>query len=115
MRFTKAPPPRKRKHYSNAVTDDPAFRQLLKAMRGDVARAALSFDLADAEQLKVAHPWRVAVDALRKIIKDENLPYVSTKYRTESGGWAVQVVRKGDEKPAATPAAMEEGREVKSA
>ena len=45
----KAPPPRKRKHYSNAVTDDPAFRQL----------AALSFDLNEAEKLKIAHPWRV--------------------------------------------------------
>jgi hypothetical protein len=111
MRFTKAPPPRKRKRYSNAVTDDPAFRQLLKAMHAGTPRAALSFDLDEAEKLKIAHPWRVAADALRKIIKDENLPYVSTKYRTESGGWAVQVVRKEGERPAA----MEEGRTARSA
>src|SRR5215471_12069388 len=111
MRFTKAPPPRKRKHYRNSVTDDPAFVQLLRAMRGGVARAALSFDLNEAEKLKIAHPWRVAADALRKIIKDESLPYASTKYRTESGGWAVQVVRKQDEEQAAT----EEGPAAKSA
>lgn len=111
MRFTKAPPARKRKHYANAVTDDPAFGQLLKAMHAGTPRAALSFDLNEAEKLKIAHPWRVAADALRKIIKDENLPYVSTKYQTESGGWAVQVVRQEDEKPAA----MEEGRTAKSA
>jgi hypothetical protein len=105
MRFTKAPPPRKRKHYSNVVTDDPAFRELLKAMHGGTPRAALSFDLDDAEKLKIAHPWRAAADALRKIIKAETLPYVATKYRTDSGGWAVQVVRKEDERSAA----MEEG------
>jgi hypothetical protein len=111
MRFTNAPPPRKRKRYRNAVTDDPAFVQLLRAMRGGVARAALSFDLDEAEKLKIAHPWRVAADALRKIIKDEGLAYHSTKYRTESGGWAVQVVRKEEERPAAT----EQGPAVKSA
>jgi hypothetical protein len=94
MRFTKALPPRKRKRVSNAVTDDPAFRQLLKAMHAGSPCAALSFDLDEAEKLKIAHPWRVAADTLRRIINDENLPYVSTKYRTESGGWAVQVVRK---------------------
>ena len=77
MRFTTAPPARKRKHYSNAVTDDPAFRQLLKAMQAGTPRAALSFDLDDAEKLKIAHPWRVAADALRRIIADENLPYVA--------------------------------------
>jgi hypothetical protein len=110
MRFTKAPPPRKRKHYSNAVTDDPAFRQLVKAMRSGTPRAALSFSTDEAEKLKIAHPWRVAADTLRKIIKDENLPYVSTKYQTDSGGWAVQVVRRAEK-----PAAMEEGREIKSA
>ena len=106
MKFSKTPPPRKRKHYPNAVTDDPAFVQLLKAMQQGTPRAALAFDLNEAEKLKIAHPWRVAADALRRIIKDENLPYVSTKYRTESGGWAVQVVR-------AKP--TEEGRAAKSA
>ena len=111
MKFSKTPPPRKRKHYKNAVTDDPAFVQLLKAMHGGTPRAALSFDMDEAEKLKIAHPWRVAADALRRIIKDEKLPYVSTKYRTESGGWAVQVVRKEDE----NPAAIEEGRRSKSA
>src|SRR6266496_2702335 len=111
MRFTKAPPARKRKHYSNAVTDDPAFRQLVKAMQGGTPRAALSFDLSEAKTLGVEHPWRVAADALRKIIADENLPYVASKYQTDSGGWAVQVVRQEDEKPAA----MEEGRTAKSA
>src|SRR6476646_10020638 len=116
MRFTKAPPPRKRKRYSNAVTDDPAFIQLLRAMHGGTPRAALSFDLDDANKLKIAHPWRVAADALRRIIKDENLPYVSSKYRTDGGGWAVQVVRR-DERPAAQEktTATEEGRTAKSA
>jgi hypothetical protein len=111
MRFTKAPPPRKRKRYSNAVTDHPTFRQLVNAMHGGVPRAALSFDLSEAKTLGVDHPWRVAADALRKIIADENLPYVASKYQTDSGGWAVQVVRQEDEKPAA----MEEGPAVKSA
>ena len=59
MKFSKTPPPRKRKHYSNAVTDDPAFVQLLKAMHRGTPRAALSFDLNEAEKLKIAHPWRV--------------------------------------------------------
>jgi hypothetical protein len=119
MRFTKAPPPRKRKRYSNAVTDDPAFRQLVKAMHGDTPRAALSFELDEAEKLKIAHPWRVAADALRKIIADENLPYVASKYQTDSGGWAVQVVRTEEERPATAAkeksTATEEGRTAKSA
>src|SRR4051812_27737962 len=100
MRFTKAPPPRKRKHYSNVVTDDPAFRQLVKVMHGKTPRAALSFDLSEAKTLGMEHPWRVAADALRKIIAGENLPYVVSKYQTDSGGWAVQVVRQEDEEPA---------------
>jgi len=108
MKFSKTPPPRKRKHYKNAVTDDPAFVQLLNAMHRGTPRAALSFDLDEAEKLKIAHPWRVAADALRRIIKDENLPYVSNKYRTDSGGWAVQVVRRSERQ-------TEEGRAAKSA
>jgi len=112
MRFTKAPPPRKRKHYSNVVTDDPAFRQLVNAMRQGTPRAALAFDLDEAEKLKISHPWRVAADALRKIIKDEKLPYVSTKYRTDSGGWAVQIVRQERQDE---PASTEEGPAAKSA
>lgn len=100
MRFTTTLPPRKRKHYRNAVTGDPAFAQLLKAMHRGAPRAALSFELDEAEKLKIAHPWRVAADALRKIIKDESLPYVASKYRTDSGGWAVQVVRSGSSREA---------------
>src|SRR4051812_12616551 len=116
MRFTKAPPPRKRKRYSNAVTDDPAFRQLLKAMHGGTPRAALSFDLDEAEKFRLAHPWRVATDALRRVIKDENLPYFASKYQTDHGGWAVEVVRQGDERPAAKKkrSATEEGRTAES-
>ncbi len=110
MKFSEKPPQRKRKRYPNPVTDDPAFVQLLKAMHRGTPCAAVSFDLDEAEKLKIAHPWRVAADALRKIIKDENLPYVSTKYQTDSGGWAVQVLRRAEK-----PATMEEGEAAKSA
>jgi hypothetical protein len=108
MKFSKEPPRRKRKHYSNPVTDHPAFAQLLKAMRKDTARAGLTFGPDDARALGVKFPWRVAADALRKVIRDERLPYFSSKYQTEDGGWAVQVVRR-PEKP------IEEGHAAKSA
>jgi hypothetical protein len=110
MRFSRNPPQRKRKHYRNPVTDNPAFVQLLGVIRKGAERAALSFDLDDAKKLKVAHPWRVATDALRRIIRAEGLPYRASKYQTDSGGWAVQVVRRAEK-----PAAMEEGQAAKSA
>ena len=105
MQFAKNPPARKRKHRSNRVTEHPVFEQLVRAMRGGTPRAALVFELDDAKKLKVEHPWRVAVEQLRRIVKEEGLPYHPTKYQTETGGWAVQVVRKD-----ATKDATEEGR-----
>jgi hypothetical protein len=113
MRFSKNPPPRKRKHYRNAVTDNPAFVQLLKAMSQGTGQACLSFEPDDPKRLKVDHPWRVATDALRRIIRAEGLPYRASKYQTDSGGWAVQVVRESEERSRAHR--TEEGPAAKSA
>jgi hypothetical protein len=110
MKFSKEPPRRKRKHYPNPVTEHPAFIQLLKAMRKDTARASLTFASDDAKTLGVKFPWRVAADALRRIIRDEHLPYTSGKYRTEEGGWAVRVTRTAEKR-----ARTEEGPSAKSA
>ncbi len=104
MRFSRNPPRRKKKRYPNAVTDNPTFLQMLKAMRAGVERAALSFELSEVKTLGIDHPWRVATDALRRIIRTEGLPYRVNKYQTDAGGWAVQVVREGE------PFRTEEGR-----
>jgi len=103
MRFSKEPPRRKRKHYTNPVTDHPTFQQLLRAMRAGSPRAALSFDPEDTNKLGLSFPWRVATDALRRVIRTEGLPYRASKYQTDSGGWAVQVVRQD---------AMKDGRRI---
>jgi hypothetical protein len=93
MRFSKTPPPRKKKRYPNQVTDDPAFAELLKVMRHGGAQAALIFAPGEDKKLKIAHPWRVAADALRRLINSERLPYRVTKYATDDGGRAVRVIR----------------------
>jgi hypothetical protein len=53
-----------------------------------------------------AFPQRVATDALRRIIQNENLPYKVFEYRADSGGWALQIIRK--EEPARTEEAPKE-------
>jgi hypothetical protein len=93
MRFSKTPPLRKTKRYANPVTDDPTFAELLKVMRHGGAQAALIFAPGEDKKLKMAHPWRVAADALRRLINSEGLPYRVTKYATEDGGMAVRVIR----------------------
>jgi hypothetical protein len=97
MKFAKTPPPRKRKQYKNAVTEHPAFLQLLKTMREGAEGAGLLFEPSDTRKFGVAHPWRVAVDHLRRIARDEGLPYTITKYQTQSGQRAVRAVRKGED------------------
>jgi len=60
---------------------------------GSIEQAALVFGPNDDKKLKIAHPWRVAADHLRRLIKDERLPYRLNKYQTEDGGRAVRVIR----------------------
>lgn len=96
MKFSTHVPDRKRKKVRNPVTDDPAFARMLKAVReGSIEQAALVFGPDDAKTLKIAHPWRVAADHLRRIIKDEKLPYRVNKYQMADEGRAVRVVRMG--------------------
>jgi hypothetical protein len=110
MRFLAGSVPRrKKKHRKNPVTDHPVFLQMLKAMTDGQARAALVFEPDEAKKLKIKNPWRVATDALRRTIKAEALPYRVNKYQTDAGGWAVQVIRKTEQR-----VRTEEGAEKKN-
>jgi hypothetical protein len=88
-------PVRKKKQYLNAVTEDPAFLQLLKVLEdGSADRAALTLTPGDIQafgRLKppIKYPVRVATDTLRKLIKAKSLGYRVFKYQTDEGGWAV--------------------------
>jgi hypothetical protein len=94
MEILKGPlPPRKRETPRNAVTDHPLFRQIEAAIRGRTLigeERALLFTEADVAAFDMKAPWRVAVEAFRRMIKAEGLPYKADKYET-TRGWVVRV------------------------
>ena len=94
MEILKGPlPPRKRETRRNAVTNHPLFRQietalLEKTLIGE--ERALFFTEADSAAFGMKAPWRVAAEALRKLIRAERLPYGADKYQT-TRGWVVRI------------------------
>jgi len=88
-------PKRRREVPRNALTNHLAFRGLEDALRLRSLQAGsamgLHFSNKDAKQFGLKHPERVAVEALRRIIRNEKLPYTADKYRVEDGSWIVRV------------------------
>jgi hypothetical protein len=89
-------PRRKRENPRNAVTAHPLFRQIETEVRNQKLGAgidrALLFTEADVADFGMKAPWRAAVEALRRIIKADALPYRADKYQTAQG-WVVRVRR----------------------
>jgi hypothetical protein len=86
-------PPRQRETPRNAITDHHLFQQIEAAIRGRTLigeERALLFTEADVTAFGMKAPWRAAVEALRRIIEVEGLPYRADKYRTTLG-WVVRV------------------------
>jgi hypothetical protein len=53
------------------------------------------FDPADAKQLEMKAPWRVAADKIKKLVRSINMEseYYIRKYETSPGSWALIVRR----------------------
>lgn len=122
MQFSKELPAKKKKHYPNLVTDDPAFQQLLKVLdEGLSSRASVTLTPEDIQRFArekppIKFPWRVAADTLRKRIEEKKLNYRAFKYQTGEGGWAVGIIQKIETKAQrARKKRTEEGRLARSA
>jgi hypothetical protein len=78
-------PRQKRKTRTSKVTTHPAFQQLAAEITSGRNWAgierALSFEESDKAELGVDNPARIAADAIRKIIREQNRPLQVRKYR----------------------------------
>jgi hypothetical protein len=111
MRFHDAPPPRSRKRIRNAFEKSPMFNQVTRALlQGN--SCAVSFAADDAKALGVKWPQRMAIDSIKRWLRENHMEeaFVVRKYRSEDS-WVVSAVparhprRKRDEQvPAAKSA-----------
>jgi hypothetical protein len=104
MRFHKNPPARSRKRVQNAFERNPIFEQVTRALLQG-SGCAVSFTPEDATVLGVKWPQRMALDSLKRWLR-ENMPeagFTVRKYRS-NGSWVVSVMpprqkrRKGENK-----------------
>jgi hypothetical protein len=92
MRFHKDPPARSRKRPKNAFERNPLFEQITRTLlQGN--GCAVSFTQDDSKTLGVKWPQRMALDSLKKWLR-ENLPgagFTVRKYRSNDA-WVVSVM-----------------------
>jgi hypothetical protein len=62
---------------------------------GPFEEKSMMFDPADAKQLEMKAPWRVAADKIKKLVRSINMEseYYIRKYETSPGSWALIVRR----------------------
>ena len=104
MRFHEDPPARSRKRVKNAFERNPIFEQVTRNLLQGHG-CAVSFTPEDSRDLGVKWPQRMALDSLKRWLR-ENLPeagFTARKYRW-NGSWVVSVMprrqkkRKGENK-----------------
>jgi hypothetical protein len=62
---------------------------------GPFEEKSMMFDPADAKQLEMKAPWRVAADKIKKLVRSINMEseYYIRKYETAPGSWVLLVRR----------------------